>query len=411
MEGVIGLEHTRHLTSPTRIAITLAVSRGFSALGGQIALTILPVIVYLISHSLAQAGLVLGARLLISTISTPISGVFADRMNQKTLMLASNSARIALFALMAQLHSIPMLAILIAITAVGGMLEATSVASLTPKIVRAAELPRANAILSSALNLAFIGGPLLSGVIVARFSANWGFYAAALTQVVALLATMTLPSHPRDETVSTQTKNVTSQLFEGLTFAFRDRFLTLMLTVYSVFILGLTAFNVLSVGLSYRFHMGGYGYGILIAAQGAGMLVVTFLSAKWIKTSSIVPLFLINMPIQGLSILAIALSKSFLLCVLFAFFQGVGWGMEQASVMTVLQLRIPSALQGRTIGLFFSALSIAETVGVILFGWLGGQIGDAVALATAGLLSTVFAILAIFLLRPHLRDAHADAAH
>ncbi|OFW81467.1 MAG: hypothetical protein A2201_04625 [Alicyclobacillus sp. RIFOXYA1_FULL_53_8] len=75
------------LNSPYGNAFSLAVSRGFSALGGQISITILPVVVFLISHSMTLAGMVLGGRLLISVAFTPISGLFVDRWNPKPLML------------------------------------------------------------------------------------------------------------------------------------------------------------------------------------------------------------------------------------------------------------------------------------------------------------------------------------
>ena len=407
-----------------RRALALAVNRGFSALGGQIVITILPVVVYMISHSMALAGMVLGARLLMATIFTPFMGVSVDRFNPLALMAASLGVRVVLFSLMAETKAIPLLAVLAMATAVFGMLEAPAVGALTPRLVSAEALPRTNAIISSGLNLAFVAGPFLGGVIIARGSAQWGFFAAAASQAVSLAVLWLLPSPPAAEQGLVATPGsgavpesgavqgsaaprqaVLAQLRTGMRFAFADRFLRIMLTVYAVFILGLTAFNVLAIGLSFRFHMGSAGYGILIALQAVGMLAVTFVAAKWLRASFVGPLFLLNMPIQGAAIIGVSLSPTFLLCAVFACVQGIGWGMEQASVMTIIQQRTPSAVQGRVFGLFFSVLSVAETVGVSFFGWLGGRWGDSQALALAGTISLVFALIGIVLLRPLIADA------
>ncbi|KPV44446.1 MFS transporter [Alicyclobacillus ferrooxydans] len=404
-------------------AFTLSASRGLSALGGQIAITILPVAVFLMSHSMALAGLVLGTRLLVSTGFTPISGLFVDRFNPKLLMAISLTGRIILFAVMAQIHAIPWLTLLAAVTAVGGMLESTSTSTLIPRLVPDSALPKVNAIVSSALNLSFIVGPLLGGILVSKASVAWGFYAASGSQILSLICTLYIPSKTTQQEVvstrskleqgnldetngldeSSRTESMMQQLLGGIQYAFSDRFLRTMLTAYSVFIFGLTAFNVLALGLSFHFHRGSSGYGLLIAIQAIGMLAITFGSTRWLKNAAVVPMFLLNMPLQGLAMFAIGLSHSFSLVAVFSFLQGLGWGMEQASVMTVLQLHIPRDLQGRIFGLFFASLNIAETLGISVFGWLGQRIGDSNGLLVAGCISTFCAVLSIALLRPLLQ--------
>ncbi|QSO51659.1 MFS transporter [Alicyclobacillus curvatus] len=382
-------------------ALLLSLNRGLSALGGQIAITVLPITVFLVTHSIAIAGTVLGTRLLVSTLFTPISGLFADRWNPKYLMMISLGTRIILFAAMAETRSIALLAALAALTAAGGMMESTAVSALTPKLIDEASLPRANALISSAQNLSFIIGPLLGGILIAKTSPAWGFYAAAATQMLALLSLLYLPLrmkvHPQKSEDS-----LLRQLLGGIQYAFSDKFMFIMLTSYSVFIFGLTAFNVLAVGLAFHFGKGSTGYGVLIAAQAVGMLAVTFASTRLLKTSTLLPLFYTNMPVQGLAIIGVALSPSYTFAAFFALIQGIGWGMEQASVTTVLQQNIPGNLQGRVFGLFFSALAIAETLGVTIFGWLGQFLGDSGGLLIAGSLSTLCALLSIILLRPIL---------
>src|SRR3954453_6198330 len=94
-------------------------------------------------------GLVTAGRGLPIVLLGPLGGVLADRCNRRTLMIGADLMRMALMAALAlvataglPLWLAPLLA---ALATVAGSAQPACVSSTTPRLVSAAELPRANA--------------------------------------------------------------------------------------------------------------------------------------------------------------------------------------------------------------------------------------------------------------------------
>ena len=116
----------------------------------------------------------------------PISGVYADRLSRKKMMIVSDLLRAGLVAAIPLLiHSMILVyvAVFLVFTINRFYLSARSAAM--PQIVSDTELMGANSLLNAAMMVAIMLGPWGGGILVARFGFTFGFLADAGTYVVS----------------------------------------------------------------------------------------------------------------------------------------------------------------------------------------------------------------------------------
>jgi len=232
-------------------------------------------------------GLVLVARFLPSVILGPLSGVFADRFNRRTLMIASDVGRalVVLGFLFVRRPEQVWLVYVLTVLQLGlsSFFEPARSAAI-PSIVPERELVTSNAISSVTWSAMLTLGAAFGGPVTAWFGTDAAFVIDSLTYVVSalLIASMRLPPRPpREKKKLTLSKalGVTDTL-EGLRYVkSRPRVLALLL-VKPAWGLGGGILTLLPVFGEKVFMLG--------ASAAAGMSVLYF--ARGIGTA-IGPLF------------------------------------------------------------------------------------------------------------------------
>jgi hypothetical protein len=114
---------------------------------------------------------------------------------------------------------------------------------------------------------------------------------------------------------------------------------------------------------------GDFGFGILMAAWGAGMTLGSWLFAT-VRPGSPVLLPLIATALVGVGYLGMGLVRDLLPAALFSGVGGVGNGVPWVGVMTLLQQRTPLDLQARLSGLLESMGAAIPGLGFLLGGVL-----------------------------------------
>jgi MFS family permease len=163
----------------------LATARTTGYLGNAIAPLALAFAVLDLTGSVAELGLVVGARSIANVLLLLVGGVLADRLPRALLLQGSSLAAAVTAGLMATsvlagFASVPLLA---AIGLVNGAVAAVALpasSSITPETVPAEHLQQANAILRIGSNTAGIAGASAGGLIAATGGPGWAMVAVAV---------------------------------------------------------------------------------------------------------------------------------------------------------------------------------------------------------------------------------------
>lgn len=177
----------------------LFIGHSVSSLGLQFTAVAVPVQMYAITSSSLWVGL-LGIAGLVPLVAFALwGGAVADRMDRRVVLLTASLlmwlATIVLFGLTAAgLMTPALLLVMTAVQSMGYGVSAATRGAIIPRLIPTAEIPAANALGTTAMNISMTAGPLLAGLLVAggQFAAAYAVDAVAFS--LALWAAFRLPS-------------------------------------------------------------------------------------------------------------------------------------------------------------------------------------------------------------------------
>lgn len=222
-----------------------------------------------------QSSMALGYILVSATVPRLLmmtfSGMVADKFKKTTIMYYSNIAEAAVLVILYfliinnQLSLIP----LMILAALFGMLDAffgPACTSLIPKVVKQAQLQRANSLFQGGTQISFILGPIVAGMIMESFSIATSFYVALI--FVFLSAIFVFPYFIKETEVPERSDETPiKDIIEGFRYVKSSRFLiTGIIILVTANFFGLGA---LSVGIP-----------ILVEASGGTPINLTYLQSS-----------------------------------------------------------------------------------------------------------------------------------
>jgi MFS family permease len=227
-------------------------------------------------------------------------------------------------------------------------------------------------------------GPAVGGVIVAAFGAGVCFALNAVSFLAVLIALAAMSVH---ELVALDRAGSRPAIFAGtweaIRYARRSRRVGIVLVL--VAIVSTFAFNfhvLLPVLARETLSAGPEVFGILSASFGAGALAGALLSATIGRASF--RLLLLGTAGFGVSELLLAPAGTLAMAVVCLFAAGLCFTVWSSNANSSLQLRVPDALRGRVLGLYFYAFLGLQPVGGLVAGWLAAAGGTALAFAVGG---------------------------
>jgi MFS family permease len=348
----------------------LAITQLLSLVGSQMQNVAIDWHVWVLTRSPLALGLVGLVRVVPIVALSLVGGLVADRHDRRRVMLATQSAMtlVALalgFATLLGRDSVGLVYALTACTSAAGAFDNPARQSLVPRLVPARELPGALAILLSAFQLAAIGGPALTGLILAGSAhaspaaaahAHAGglalvyfLNAASFAGVLVTLATLRASGRV-ERAEGAPPEHPIESLREGLRFVFTTPILvwTMTLDFFATFFAG--SMSLLPIFADRILLVGPAGYGWLRAAPGIGAL----LGSVWMSVVGLPRkqgrVFLWAVAAYGAVTVVFGLSRS--LALTFAALALVGLTDTISTVVrqTVRQLVTPDALRGRMTG-------------------------------------------------------------
>jgi len=326
-------------------------------------------------------------------------GVIADLFDRRRLLLGGQAFQAAVAATVAGLSAAGRLGptSLIVLTFLLGMGSALSVVAfqaLTPQLVPEAQLPSAVAVAQINLNLARVIGPPLGGLLVATVGPTSVFVLDALSYLVFVVVLLThrVPAGRRARQARPRLRG---WLAAGFAFVRRSVEVRRILQHTLLVTLPSSALWALLPSLAARrLNLDATGYGILLAAIGAGSIAAAAAMPAMSRRLRLNPLLLVAGLVTAAAMAVLGATGDPVVAGIVVFFYGAAWLAVQTLLGSTLQLACPDDVRARTISLFQSIRIGGQGVGALLWGAIAQYAGLPLA-ATLAALGMAVAALAV----------------
>jgi predicted MFS family arabinose efflux permease len=365
-------------------------------------------LIYSLTGSAVDLGLVGVARSVPILGLTTVGGVVADRAPRLLILRAAQSFNVVLSLA---------LAIMVALDAVNvwmlvsfALLAGTSTAfeqparqAILPDLVKREHLTNAIALHDSVWQGSALIGPALAGVAMAAIGTAGAFFANTLgylSVLIALLLMRNVPEHlPRSES-----RGLFDDYREGLRFIRATRVvLGLLLLAAAANIFGRSYQQLLPIFAGDVLDVGPTGLGLLLSAPGAGSVLAAFgvgMSGD-VRRKGLV--HFLAMVLFGAVLVGFAISRSFPLSLALLLVTGLSFTIFSTMTSTMMQLSAPNHIRGRVMSFNTIVMQGFAPLGSLIVGAVGTSIGTANAVGMGAALVTVAAILSLSLAPELLR--------
>ena len=353
-------------------------------------------------HELTGSALYLGyvgvANALPAICLNLFGGVMADKADKKRLIVvtqAMSSSLVFLLGFLTLFHVVRVWHVMV-IAVLAGAINAFNQPArmaLYPHLLERKALMSAVALNSAVWQGTRIIAPAIAGILIALFGTPSPFFLAGAGMLAFGIVVNRLKV-PKIE--STATGRPLHDLAEGLRFI-KDNsifsFLILMTFFNSFF--GMAYVNQMPVFARNILKVGADGQGVLLSISGAGSLIVTLVLGTIGNFKHKGPVMIGGAVMAGLSVAGFSLTAKFVgsypLAGCFMFAIGAFTSSYMISIMNSLQMMVPDTMRGRVMGFYGITWSIMP-LGGMYAGALAGIIGTPFAIASGGLLVSLFAI-------------------
>lgn len=368
-------------------------------------------LVYHLSSSPFQLGLVGFASLAPTFFLGPLAGVWVDRVNRHKLLVATQVASMIQSFLLAAftLGNIIDVPHIIALSLLQGVINAIDMPVRQAMVVEFVEnrehLGNAIALNSSLFNLARLVGPAIGGFIIAAFGAGICFLIdgfSYLAVIIALLAMRLRPQVPK-----AVTKHPWHELREGMHYAFGFRPIKALIMLVAAFSATGFAYTVLMPVFAKDVFSGdAKTLGWLMSSSGVGALLGALYLGTRTTVRGLGDVITFGGVLLALGVSGFAESPWLPLSMVCLACAGAGGVLLMASSNTLVQTFVDDDKRGRVMSLFTMAFTGTVPLGNLAAGAIANRIGAANTLILSGL-SCLVVIIVFYRKLPSLREAAA----
>lgn len=338
-------------------------------------------------------SIVLAAQAIPAVLMLPIGGVIADRLGRARVIMVTD-ALVSVFVMttavlfITEHATVPLLAILGALSGLLNGMWYPAMSGLTPDVVPDEQLQPANALLSIATNAGFILGNAIGGILVALVGPGWAIALDSLSFIVSAALVFTIrhlaTSHDSGE-------SVLSDLVHGWKVFLSFRWIVVVVGCFSfVVLVWRGAEEVLGPVLALQIYGGAKGWAIVMACQGVGLLVGGIVSTRVRAGRPLVIGMLVTLALP-VWLLLLAAEVTLPLAAAGAFAFGIALELFFVFWLTALQQRVPRESLSRVNSYDALVSMMFGPIGLALAGPLVAVIG----LHTTFILGAVIATIAV----------------
>ena len=376
-----------------------------SVIGDKINQIAMAIMVYSVTGSMFQMGIMLGVTLLPSALFGVFAGAYVDRWDRRRTMIWADLGRAGLVAVIPFVarFGIGWVYVIAFAVATVSLFFVPAKHAIIPELVPADELMAANSLDNASEGVAELAGLAVGATLVALLGYTTAFGIDAVSFVFSAFMIARISSQRRGAAAEYVPAGLRAETADGLRYIWKSDVLRDVIGVYgcaAVFAAG-------SIALCYalplrRYNAGAQGIAIMDAAITVG-IIVGALAVGRSGTEKAGPKFLFGIAGMGASMFAVAFAPNIWVAVPLLVFCGVAnmWFVIPAA--TILQTRSSDAIRGRVMAASSSINRIAMVAGVVAFGALSDS--APLVLVAAGVGAAAVGVALAGSLRVSLREA------
>src|SRR5215467_4671660 len=345
----------------------LAAASAISGTGDWAATTALALAVYAKTGSAVWLSASFLFTRIPSALVAPLSGMMADRLDRRRIMIICDLLGAAAYAGMAVTGAPLPLILLGSLAALLHSPFGPSARAAVPNLAGAADLSWANGTLSAATNVGQLAGPALGGVLYAALGAGPAFWANAASFVASAGCVAAIRGRFRSEP-SRSPAGGDSGVWAGVRFLWRHGTLLTLTVVGAITFMATEIAAVADLPLIHHFGVGGVGYGIMNVAWGAGGLAGSLAAARIVTRATEPAAAVLGCLVFGVFVAAVGAAPWFALIPLFTLLFAASDSFAFVGFNGVYQRRTPDAIRGR---MFAAVGAITTFATAVSFGFAG----------------------------------------
>jgi len=369
-------------------------------------------LIYDLTNSALQLGLVRGIQAIPFLLLSPIAGSTADRYSRKFQVVSAQFANGFLYAVTAVLIFTALIkpwhvyvaAFLMACVQV--FLQPSRAAMISDS-VPAKNLTNAIGLNAVVFNMARSTGPALSGVLISLFGTGFSYAVQAVFFILATVWTMRMSSarykSPSARGHGGHEESFGQSIIEGWKFSWRKvevRSGILVVIIAALFMIPFS--TLLPVFARDLLHVGARGQGLLLTSMGIGALCSSLVIASIGDRMPRGLLMVGGVALYGVLVVIFSASPWFPLSMALMAIIGICHVSSHALVQTVIQTYSPPEFRGRTIAIFHMT-QVLLLLGGMLIGALSALFGAPLAAASMSIVGTL-CMLVLYVAAPGARE-------
>jgi MFS family permease len=359
----------------------IVVATALSSLGDELALIALMIKVFDLRHSAFSVTALLLAGLMPLVLLTPVAGLLVDRSERVQLVAVTSAAQGLIAFSIASTSSFPLILILAFLLGSGAAVASPALFAIVPAIA-GERTTQANAWIEAGRYTGWVFAPILGGVIAQTVGPGVALVVDGASFLIIAAAALGLsircPAGAREEKEKGAARR-------GFAFIGSDPILRIAISVIAVTVLFAAVDGVAEIFFAREvLHAGSLGYGALASAWLAGMVVGATAIARRLQPPRLTPAVILSSVGLGACVFVAAAMGITVPAITLFFVAGIGNGVQNVSIRSLIHRSVPEELLGRVFAAYFGLTTTMQLGATALGGLLVGGFGARTALMVSG---------------------------
>lgn len=347
--------------------------------------------------------------LMIATFLPTIAvGLFAgplvDRLSRKRLIVGADLIRCGVFVVLPFVHGAEAIVALALVSGVASSFFRPAVLAGVPNLIEPNELAAGTSLLQATEWAAAAIGPVISGVIVGSSGPHLAYWLNAASFLFSALLLARIPA--RDlQSEQGISRGHWHDVIDGFAEFRRSQALRTVLFGFGLTMISVGLINVAEVFLATRtLDAGAFGYGLLWAASGLGLVVGSFITGSVLEKRDPIEVYPFVFLPWAAGVLVAAVAPNIWVAALGMAISGVGNGLTFPMTVVIVQRATTDRMRGRTFTAIMSVHNAIQGLAMIAAGALVEAAGGRWVFALAAALTAAGGLVAYVLSRGVRRE-------
>ncbi|AWT51342.1 MFS transporter [Mycolicibacterium smegmatis] len=328
------------------------------------------------------------------------SGVLADLVDRRRLLIAAQGAMAAGVASLAMLTGAGLatptvLLTLLFLIGCGQALTAPAWQAIQPDLVPREQIPAAAALGSMSMNGARAIGPAIAGALVSLSGPTLVFALNAVS-FVGIVAVLLLWRRPAAERMLPAERPLAALSAGGRYIRSAPIVRRILLRTVLFIAPGSALWGLLAVIAKDQLDLTSSGYGVLLGALGLGAVCGAFVLGRLQKMFELNTLLVVAAIGFGGATVVLALVHQVAVVVIALVLGGTAWLLALSTLNASMQLSLPGWVRARGLSVYQLVFMGGQALGSLLWGLIAGAAGSVTALLVSAGLMGVCAVSAIW---------------